>query len=218
LSLLKKQSFDLILMDVSMPELDGLATCARIREAEQSSGGHLPIIAVTAHALKGDRERCITAGMDGYVSKPIRQRQLIDEIESVLGLAVTPRPPTAAEQAQAAEGAVNWQVALEYCGGEPALLRDIAEAFLEEWPKRVSEVRRALDETNFELLHRAAHTIKGSMRYFGADKAFDAAFELEQMGTDKTTPGAEEAWARLQREVQQVVPLLIDFVQGRVKL
>jgi PAS domain S-box-containing protein len=216
LDLLQRQRFDVVLMDIQMPELDGLQTSQRIREQERVLGGHLPIIAVTAHALKGDRERCLEHGMDGYVSKPIRQRLLIEEIERVIGTAVSPRPISAADLPADAPGAVNWEVALDYCGGDPALLRDIAEAFLEEWPKRSTEIRRALDESNFELLHRAAHTVKGSMRYFGATTAFDTALELEQCGSQKSLSGAEEIWTRLQREVQFVVPLLVDYVQGRL--
>lgn len=218
LALLPRQDFDLILMDIQMPELDGLETTKRIREQEKRSGGHMPIIAVTAHALKGDRERCLDVGMDGYVSKPIRQRLLIDEIEHVLGRAVAPRQISAADLPPGGVCPVNWQVALDFCGGDPALLRDIAEAFLEEWPKRVTEIQRALHEPNFELLHRAAHTVKGSMRYFGAQQAFQTALQLEQRGAQKSLAGAEEIWTRLQHEIQFVVPALVDCVQGRLQL
>ena len=218
LAMLQRQSFDLVLMDIQMPELDGLETTCRIREQEKRTGGHLPIIAVTAHALKGDRERCLEVGMDGYVSKPIRQKLLIEEIEQVLGTAVSPRPISAADYQADGVSAVNWQIALDYCGGDPALLRDIGEAFLEEWPKRSTEIRRALDGSDFDLLHRAAHTVKGSMRYFGAQQAFQTALELEHRGTQKSNAGAEELWTRLQHEVQCVVPLLVEYVQGRLQL
>ena len=83
---IKSANFDLVLMDAQMPELDGFETTACIRQMEKTKGGHLPIIAVTAHALKGDRERCLAAGMDGYTSKPIRMEDLLKEIESVLQL------------------------------------------------------------------------------------------------------------------------------------
>lgn len=218
LSQLQRNSFDVVLMDIQMPELDGLETSKRIREQEKRTGGHLPIIAVTAHALKGDRERCLEVGMDGYVSKPIRQRLLIEEIERVLGTAVAPRPVSAADVPPSGVSAVDWQVALDYCGGDPALLRDIAEAFLEEWPKRTTEIRRGLEEPDFELLHRAAHTVKGSMRYFGAHQAFQSALQLEGLGTQKSTVGGDELWSRLQHEVHFVVPLLVDYVQGRLEL
>ena len=85
LQLLATQPFDLVLMDVQMPEMDGLTAVAKIRESEQSTSFHLPIIAMTAHAMKGDRERCIAAGMDGYVSKPISGQLLEEAIASVIG-------------------------------------------------------------------------------------------------------------------------------------
>jgi len=219
LDLLQRESFDLALMDIQMPELDGLQTSLRIREQEAKTGGHLPIVAVTAHALKGDRERCLEVGMDGYVSKPIRQKQLIDEIERVLGTAIV--PPTAAlppAPTAAEECIVDWRVALEFCNGDASLLREIAEAFLEEWPKRTTEIRRALDESNFDLLHRSAHTIKGSLRYFGADAPFATALELENLGSKHSLAGAEEKWTRLQHQVEQVIPLLVAYVQGKLRL
>jgi two-component system, sensor histidine kinase and response regulator len=81
LDALERQPFDLILMDIQMPEMDGFQAAIAIREKERTSGGHIPIIALTAHAMAGDRDRCLTAGMDGYVSKPIRIAELIGEIK-----------------------------------------------------------------------------------------------------------------------------------------
>lgn len=218
LSLLERETFDLALMDIQMPEMDGLEASRCIRANEVATGGHLPIIAVTAHALKGDRARCLEAGMDGYVSKPIRQKQLVDEIERVIGKAIAPRPVSLVDLPMVENSPVDWRVALEFCAGDPVLLHDIAEAFLEEWPKRAGEMRRAIDEANFDMLHRAAHTIKGSMRYFGADQPFATALELETLGGNESLAGAEEKWARLQRQVQTLVPLLVDYVQGKIKL
>jgi two-component system sensor histidine kinase/response regulator len=83
LAALEKESFDFVLMDVQMPQMDGVEATTFIREKEKSTGAHLPIIAMTAHAMKGDRERCLAAGMDGYVSKPIRLKELLDEIEAL---------------------------------------------------------------------------------------------------------------------------------------
>ena len=213
---LERQKFDIVLMDVQMPELDGLSATRRIREREAKSGGHVPIIAMTAHALKGDRERCLESGMDEYVSKPIRERQLLAALRGMLGddVAAMPAEPPDEPIAPAAD-VLDWNVALNICSGDHALLRDMVEAFLDEHPRRIEEIRRAIDTQDFELLNRAAHTIKGSMRYFGAQGVFDRAFGMEQLGASKSLDGAEEVFGLLQQELQRLVPHLVNYVQGR---
>ncbi|MGI8982770.1 MAG: response regulator [Pirellulaceae bacterium] len=215
---LGRGKFDIILMDVQMPELDGLAATRQIREREQSTGRHIPIIAMTAHALKGDRERCLASGMDEYVSKPIRERQLLAAMRLVVGDELSESVSRiisfdAAEQST--DGVMDWDEALKTCAGDHALLRDIVEAFLEEEPRRLSEIRQAIDSSDFELLGRAAHTIKGSMRYFKADSVFDRAFGLEQLGQEQTLDGAEEIFLLLRQELAKLHPILLDYVQGR---
>ncbi len=209
-------SFDIVLMDVQMPELDGLSATREIRLREKQGGGHVPIIAMTAHALKGDRERCLESGMDEYVSKPIRERQLLAALRSVLGEAGPPLPADPADELiTPAEGVIDWNAALRTCGGDHALLRDIVQAFLEEHPQRIDEIRKAIDTADFELLNRAAHTIKGSMRYFSAQAVFDRAFALEQLGADGTLDGAEEVFGLLRQELAKLVPHLINYAEGR---
>ena len=213
---IEKRTFDVVLMDVQMPELDGLAATQQIRQRENASGRRLPIIAMTAHALKGDRERCLAAGMDEYVAKPVRERQLLLALHAVLGTEV-PAPPE--EQMEILDRpdpeVLDWDAALQICGGDYALLRDIAEAFLEEHPRRLDEIRKAIDTADWELLHRAAHTIKGSMRYFGAKAVFDRAFGLEQLAAQKSLEGAEEILGLLKQELAKLVPHLLNYVQGR---
>ncbi|MBC7857006.1 MAG: response regulator, partial [Pirellulaceae bacterium] len=215
---LGRGKFDIILMDVQMPELDGLAATRQIREREQSTGRHIPIIAMTAHALKGDRERCLASGMDEYVSKPIRERQLLAAMRLVVGDELSEsvsRIISYDREDKPSEGVMDWAAALKTCGGDHALLRDIVEAFLEEEPRRVAEIRQAIDGSNFELLGRAAHTIKGSMRYFKADSVFDRAHGLEQLGQEQTLDGAEEIFLLLRQELAKLHPILLDYVQGR---
>jgi HPt (histidine-containing phosphotransfer) domain-containing protein len=110
---------------------------------------------------------------------------------------------------------IDGQEALKVGGSDRALLRDIAEAFLEEHPRRLDEIRRAIDAADWELLHRAAHTIKGSMRYFGARAVFDRAFGLEQLAASQSLDGAEEILGLLKQELAKLVPHLINYVQGR---
>jgi CheY-like chemotaxis protein/HPt (histidine-containing phosphotransfer) domain-containing protein len=208
--------FALILMDVQMPDLDGLEATRQIRQREQGGARHVPIIAMTAHALKGDRERCLASGMDEYVSKPVRERQLLTALRTVLGEEVALPPDEApAELLDRATDILNWEAALRVCGGDPELLRSIAEAFLEEHPRRLDEIRRAIDTADWELLHRSAHTIKGSMRYFEARAAFDRAFGLEQLAARQSLEGAEEIFDLLKQELAKLVPHLINYVQGR---
>jgi PAS domain S-box-containing protein len=213
---LARGTFDVVLMDVQMPELDGLEATRLIRERERQAGGHVPIIAMTAHALKGDRERCIEAGMDEYVSKPIRERQLLAALQGVLGGQNAPLPADPAEELVAPDpDVIDWNEALAICAGDHALLRDIVGAFLEEHPRRLDEIRRAIDTADFELLNRAAHTIKGSMRYFSASAVFDRAFALEQLGASRTLDGAEELLGLLKQELARLVPHLINYQAGR---
>lgn len=213
---IEKRTFDLVLMDIQMPELDGLETTRIVRERESATGRRLPIIAMTAHALKGDRERCLQAGMDEYVSKPVRERQLLLAMRAVMGDEV-PAPPE--EQPVSLDrpdpDLIDWDAALKICGGDHALLRDIAGAFLEEQPRRVDEIQKAIDTGDWELLHRSAHTIKGSMRYFGAKAVFDRAFGLEQLAAQQSLEGAEEIYGLLKQELAKLVPHLINYVQGR---
>lgn len=211
-----RDHFDVILMDVQMPELDGLEATRLIREHEGQTGRHVPIIAMTAHALKGDRERCLAVGMDEYVAKPVRERQLLAALRAVLGDEVAPPPVEQPERFPETDGhLIDWESALKICGGDYQLLRDIAEAFLEEHPRRIDEIRRAIDTSDWELLHRAAHTIKGSMRYFGAAAVFDRAFGLEQVAASRSLEGAEEIFGLLKQELAKLLPHLINYVQGR---
>jgi PAS domain S-box-containing protein len=209
-------SFDVVLMDVQMPELDGLSATREIRQREKQTGGHVPIIAMTAHALKGDRERCLESGMDEYVSKPIRERQLLAALRGVLGENGPPLPADPADELiRPSEGVIDWNAALKTCGGDHGLLRDIVQAFLEEHPRRIDEIRKAIDTADFELLNRSAHTIKGSMRYFSAQAVYDRAFALEQLGVSQNLDGAEEVFGLLKQELAKLVPHLINYVQGK---
>lgn len=216
---LGRGSFDLVLMDVQMPELDGLAATQRIRERERQAGGRrIPIIAMTAHALKGDRERCLAAGTDEYVSKPIRERQLLAAMRIVVGEDLTEsvsRILSFESDEEPSTGVLDWEEAIKTCKGDHALLRDIVEAFLEEEPRRIAEIRTAIDTADFELLGRAAHTIKGSVRYFKAQAVFDWSHALEQLGQEKTLDGAEEIFLLLRQELAKLLPILVDYLQGR---
>ncbi|MHB8864488.1 MAG: response regulator, partial [Pirellulaceae bacterium] len=201
---------DVILMDVQMPGLDGLAATERIRELERETGRHTPIVAMTAHAMKGDRERCLEAGMDQYVSKPLRIDQLMDAIATALGnaarmeavLTAVPLPPTASIPA---DGIVDWQDALDAVNGDRGTLDAVVEAFLSEAPKLVGQLRHALATNDAATFRRASHTLKSSLRFFGAHQAADRAWQLELLGKDGDLDTARQQVDALIDAVDEVV-------------
>ena len=205
-SAVKREHLDLVLMDVQMPELDGFDATKRIRQLEHGTGRHIPIIAVTAHAMKGDRERCLSAGMDSYISKPIRAAELhqrIDELAAVDEGALREQPAS-----ETVGGDWDWSIALATVQGSEELLREIIEAFLEEAPRQVAAMHAALDSSDAALLRRAAHTIKGSVRYFGAQQAFDLALRLESLAHNGELQAAPAAVETLEQELKRIIPLL----------
>jgi signal transduction histidine kinase/CheY-like chemotaxis protein len=196
LALTSVEKFDMVFMDVQMPEMDGLAATAAIRKSEKSRGTHLPIFAMTAHAMKGDRERCLEAGMDGYITKPVR----FSDIEQTLaGLAKTPVIPTAKLPAEAASW--NRAEALERIGGDEELLRDLRHIFLEESPKLMRTLQLAVATGDADGVMRAAHSLKGEASYLGADRTSHAARQLEEMGRSQDLSRANDVLAVLEREV-----------------
>ena len=189
------EKFDLVFMDVQMPKMDGLAATAAIRQSEKISGLHLPIFAMTAHAMKGDRERCLEAGMDGYITKPVR----FSDIEQTLaGLA-----KTVAKAARAAAKVESWSrtEALDRIGGDEELLRDLCQIFLEESPKLLEKLQQAVAAGDSDGVMRAAHSLKGESSYLGAGGTSQAARQLEEMGRNQDLSRASNVLAVLEREV-----------------
>jgi CheY-like chemotaxis protein len=195
LALALKEKFDLVFMDVQMPEMDGLAATGAIRKSEKQSGIHLPIFAMTAHAMKGDRERCIAAGMDGYIGKPVR----FSDIEETLagmnrGKANPPSAPVRTESWSRNE-------ALERIGGDQQLLQDLCQIFLEESPKLMAKLREAIASGDCDGVMRAAHSLKGESSYLGAGGTSQAARQLEDMGRNRDLSRADGTLAELEREI-----------------
>ncbi len=197
LQALDRQSFDVVLMDVQMPEMGGFEATAKIREAERISGGHVRIIAMTAHALKGDRERCLAAGMDGYLSKPIDRLELFAAVEHG---APTSDPADVGDPKDAmAIGGVRRQLQ----SGD-RFSRELARMFLDEGPRQLRAVRVAIDECDAEALRVIAHELKSTAGSFGAMPVVDAARALEFL--DWRHPAdAELAWQQLQTETNKLI-------------
>jgi len=209
LTLVLAQQFDLVFMDVQMPEMDGFAATAAIREKEAGSGKRLPIFAMTDHAMKGDRERCLAAGMDGYIAKPVR----FSDIEQTLSsLGSKPERSSNSSMPAKAAGSVappaerrsqawNRTEALGRIGGDEQLLSDLCHIFLEESPKLLLALRRAVDAGDAEAVMRSAHSLKGEASYLGAPATSEAARQLEQMGQSKDLSLARDTLSILEREI-----------------
>jgi CheY-like chemotaxis protein len=211
------QDFDLVLMDIQMPELDGLEATRLIRQRERGTGKRVPIIAMTAHALTGDRERCLKYGMDEYLSKPVRPLELMEKIATITGKALIASHESvpvegvaepAANDEIRPEPLVNWPYALESAGGDEQLLCELIDAYFIERPRLMAEIDQALLHENHELLHRAAHTIKGALRLFGYTRGQQVAFELEKLGQQRSSSGGYKLRDELTALIDQFEPEL----------
>ena len=206
---LDSESFDVVLMDIQMPAMDGFEATAIIRKKEKAAGGHIPIIAMTAHAMKGDRERCFEAGMDGYIAKPIRAKDLYETIEMTAAkvLESQRRNDTISDEKEI----LDRDKILERTGADEETLKEIVELFVTESAKLMERIRDAVTNEDASELQKAAHTLRGSIRIFGAERAAAAALRLETMGHDKNLANAEEAWQVLVKEMERLRPLLNDL-------
>jgi two-component system, sensor histidine kinase and response regulator len=211
--------FDAVLMDVQMPEMDGLEATAAIRERERIHGTHIPIVAMTAHAMKGDPERCLSAGMDGYVSKPVRPDRLFEELEKFTPAGpVRPAQPGEPAPAVAPKAELlNREAVLARVEGDRQLLEQMVSIFLEEVPRQLAELRKAIDDADARAVERAAHTLKGAVGIFAAPPAVAAALRVELMGREKNLAGAAPALASLEREVERLKSVLRAFAQEVVR-
>jgi PAS domain S-box-containing protein len=191
--------FDVVLMDVQMPELDGLSATAVIRQRERLSGsGRVPIVAMTAHAMTGDRERCMAAGMDGYVAKPLHPDELVAAVETY-AFAQQPAPAGAPATAQPPGVVFDIDRATARVGGDRRLLREMIAIFRTESPALMSSVRRAASRRDHEALRQAAHALKGSVGTLDAPLAFAAAARLEDAARHEDQGRIDPAMVDLER-------------------
>ena len=208
--LFEQRPFDLILMDVQMPGLDGLQATARIREKERSSGGHIPIAAMTAQAAESDRLRCFESGMDAYVTKPVHVPALLKIIESVGAGGNSMNTELAGEPApvEVQLRQLDESLALSRVGGDVDLLKEVIELFLDDYPSTFEKIKNAVAASDASSLEHHAHSLKGSVSTFGAGPAFEAAFELEKQGRAGDLTGAQDGLRRLEQALEALRPEL----------
>jgi signal transduction histidine kinase/CheY-like chemotaxis protein len=194
------QVFDVILMDMQMPEMSGAQAMAAIRAREAISGGHVPVIALTAHAMKGDRERCLAAGADGYVSKPLSQQDLLDQIDA-LSRRQLDLPPLEARRA------IRRQL-MAAVGGDEALLRDVVELFELDAPRQLAGIRSGIARGHAGDIYISAHTLRGSAANFGPTALLESLATLEQCAQLGDVAGATASADVVEAHTRALIDLL----------
>jgi PAS domain S-box-containing protein len=193
LAALEREAIDVLLLDVQMPGMSGFQVAACIRAKERDNGRRLPIIAVTARAMKGDRERCLDAGMDAYLSKPVRAADLTAAVEGAAAATVPARRSRAAELTP-----------------DPKLLAKMARIFIDVYPQWLAKIREALRQGDALRIGETAHTLKGSVSHFD-DLAAAAASRLEELGMANDLSGAAAACAALEEALRDLHPKLVRW-------
>ncbi len=202
-----QEEFDLVLMDVQMPVMGGLEAATEIRRHEQSSGAHVPIVAMTAHAMDGDRERCLESGMDGYVSKPIDPKTFLKTVED---LGRGPSLDSDGTHSTAVDGRkpLDAEALLDRFAGNRKLLRAILKTFREDCPMMMARIRDAIKLQNAAAIADAAHALKGSVGNFGETAALESAREIEKKGRQGKLDGTWETYATLEDDIALLLPAL----------
>jgi CheY-like chemotaxis protein len=232
----KRESFDIVLMDVQMPEMDGLEATRKIREWESVSANadtdvweteisgqktedktqasnlqpptsNIPIIAMTAHVVKGDRERCLEAGMDEYVSKPIDADKLFEAIEKLT------HAPGIKKSVAADSVALDNTLLLKAFDGDWNFLKEVVEVFLDDYPRLLDNLRRSFNEGDCDTFMRSAHSLKGMLKNFKAETAAEIAFDLEKKGKEADLNGVQTDIESLAAQIAEVDKTLRNMIE-----
>jgi len=222
---LEEDHFDLVLMDVQMPVMDGLTATREIRNLKPESRNQedpvsgIPIIAMTAYAMKGDREKCLEAGMNDYISKPIKSEELFRIIEKFSdrlqnNVKEEQEVLSASNNRELTGDVFDFSKALDRVDGDMELFKEITGLFLENLPDSISQIRAAIAGNNSNTLNMAAHSLKGSVGNFGKNRVFEAAYQLEVMGRKGELAEANTALSELEEELKKLESAMRKVLSG----
>ena len=211
LEALNRVEYDIVLMDIQMPEMDGYAATQEMRNP-QSAVRNIPVIAMTAHAMKGDREKCLAAGMDDYISKPVKPKELMEIVQRWAGKQVLHPLMENDKPSAPISSPVDMKHLEEITGGDSEFEREIAELFLKDTGEHLSELKKAIDEEHAAALEMEAHTIKGAALNMGANKLGELALALETKGQSGSLEGAQDKLTELEEEFRHVKDFLDEQV------
>jgi CheY-like chemotaxis protein len=208
--------FDVVFMDVQMPEMDGLEATGRIRALEQTKGGHrTPIVAMTAHAMAGDRERCLAAGMDDYIAKPLQKAELLALLKRIskgTEIQYSPIPVTSSERADDLRSSTfDRATLLDQFDGDEHLLQRMVAIFHTNTPRMLAELRDSIVRRSSEDVARTAHTLLSSMGAFGAQDALHLTRQLETRARQNDYESIDRTFAALERETAKLYLSLSSF-------
>ena len=190
------EAFDIILMDVQMPIIDGLEATAVIREKEKNTNSHTPVIAMTARAMVGDKELCLQSGMDAYIAKPIELQQLLDLITELL-------PENIGAETEMHE--FDRSAFLARVQGDMDLAHELVDQFSRDQITMLSEIRSCVQHRDGPGLERAGHAMKGCLSNFSAHDSFDSAQKLEEIGRNEDLDQSSQTFADLESHVSRLV-------------
>ena len=215
LEAIEQESFDLVLMDIQMPVLDGFGATKALRQRERQTGSHLPVVAMTAHAMTGDREKCLAAGMDDYISKPIDPIKLSEAIGRVIAVSLskvsTAFPSSPIEVlSSSVKPTFDLDAAMERHKGDFTFLQELATIFLDTTPQMLASLAAAVEIQNFAEINEQAHAIKGGLSNFCADPSYQAVLSLEVSSQLKDPFATNVAYLDLLREIQRLNKSLIE--------
>ena len=211
----EKRTFDLVLMDVQMPEMDGISATTNIRAREKVTQHYQPIVAMTALVMQGDRDRCLGAQMDGYLSKPLRPAELDDVLDlySARKHAIPQSSPT---QTRHTLSAVDGNELLERVDGDLTFIAELSEIFRDEYPRQIQTVSTSIAHSDADGLKRNAHALKGALANLSAKHAATLAASLERLGTYRDLATAQALLDELEKELPRVVASLDELCREPV--